>query len=91
MCMLTAGNLLTILVMTVKPKKNDTSTVNTSKLTTSAIMDTQTVSVTPSRELALVREYFPIPFANVKQMSDVLQSRRSELEQRTWPEHICAF
>jgi hypothetical protein len=66
--------------MTVKLKKSNTSTVNTSKLTTSAIMDTQTVSITPSRELALVKEYPPIPFANVKQMSDVLQSRRSELE-----------
>jgi hypothetical protein len=66
--------------MTVKPKKSDTSTVNISKLTTTAIMDTQTVSVTPSRELALVKEYPPIPFANVKQMGDVLRSWRSELE-----------
>ena len=44
-------------------------------------MDTRTVSITPSSELALVKEYPPIPFATIKQMSDVLESRRSELEQ----------
>jgi hypothetical protein len=45
-------------------------------------MDTKQAFVMPSAELAPIKEYPPIQFVNVKQMSEMVEHRTSELNQK---------
>jgi hypothetical protein len=54
------------------PRTSIASKKITSESITAISMDTKQAFVTPSAELALIKEYPPIQFVNVKQMSEMV-------------------